>query len=169
MVEWKRFLGIVILWAFIGQPLYLAILQVQHYHSIKSLLKSHIPLEQQAIFTSKNLKTTFLWTKPEKEFIYKGIYYDVIRIETFLDRTKKYYCITDLQEQYLKQRLQNYLQDETSPLYTFFQWLKKITSLSVALPFFLSKPCDIFEISCVYIDFYLNPAYKVAEKPPQNT
>jgi len=78
---------------------------------IKALLKKQIPESQLiAIKTDLSNVNQLTWYKTDKEFMYKGKMYDVVRSEKKTNSVT-YYCISDSKETELRATLNKYIKE----------------------------------------------------------
>ena len=98
----KRIISILLLLIFIyniiGYYTAFKIVRYQIRGEVKRMIKNSVPEEDLvAIHVRNSDKCSLYWTKPGKEFRYKGEMYDVVRQEAE-GSSVTYYCIHDFKE-----------------------------------------------------------------------
>ncbi|MCX7953766.1 MAG: hypothetical protein N3A01_01090 [Bacteroidales bacterium] len=102
----------------------------------KEIIKKLKVTDLSIFIVDVNTFDKLLWIEAYKEFIYKDMMYDVIKIET--KNSKKYiYCISDKKEKSLikefqeSQKKENKI-DDTKKFHLFFQYLNSLINIEYA-------------------------------------
>jgi hypothetical protein len=116
----KRFLVLFLLTVFafnnLGYYLVFKVLQFQLREKMEQQIKKELPdvqLHVVKINKKDRVQPQWSWFESDKEFSFRGIMYDVVRIKTTPD-VNFYYCITDTEESGLSDKLDQLIQDDTS-------------------------------------------------------
>ncbi len=89
---------VIILFVSNGYHLYFKYLQHNIQQEIKHKIRNKLSKKELTlIVVSSNNKKKIKWTKENKEFIYNGLMYDIVKVET-QGKEKYYYCINDTKE-----------------------------------------------------------------------
>ncbi|WP_147309561.1 hypothetical protein [Marixanthomonas ophiurae] len=124
----------------------------------------------QIRITSEN-ENQLIWEDGE-EFRYKGIMYDVVKMETVDKETTIYHCLTDTQETNLLAELQDILKknkktknNRKNPVKTFFKVFNKIPpqQQKQGIVIFERNPEVIFH----YVNYYNPPKLDISSPPPK--
>lgn len=110
----KKTLSILFLFIFtynlIGYYTVFKVLQYQVRDGVKQRIKQSVP-DNEFVLISVSIadNNSLIWTKPNKEFRYKGEMYDIVKQETKED-VILYYCIHDFKESKLFANLDEHIQ-----------------------------------------------------------
>jgi hypothetical protein len=101
----KKIISILVLWVFLtgsgGYYFLFKIKQFANYCKIENEITNHDKdVLQQVIIFKRGEKTCLKWIKEQKEFIYQGKIYDIVRC-IFSGKYVFYYCINDTKEKKL--------------------------------------------------------------------
>jgi hypothetical protein len=75
----------------------LKVLQYQAAERMEDSVKQNLPIQQLTSFSDIEANPDVVWEKEDKEFLFKGAMYDVVRIEIHNGK-KTYYCLSDEKE-----------------------------------------------------------------------
>ncbi len=131
----KKVLSILFLFIFLynltGYYAVFKALQYQVRNEVKQRIKQSVPDDELVLITVSIADNKSLtWTKPNKEFRYKGEMYDIVSQETKEDMIL-YYCIHDFKESKLfanlDEHIQRHIADNPKQRKKAENLLKKIT------------------------------------------
>lgn len=154
---------IVILFNVFGFELIFKIMQNNIQNHIKQEIKQCLKDDElTVIIISLNDESKLYWVKPDKEMIYKGKMYDVVRTKIHNEK-KYYYCINDEKE---KQLIDNYNKTHNSQK-ELEKRIKKVEKINL----YCQKTQFInyqnnYEIIFLNKSFYLVTNYLEPQSPP---
>ncbi|NOX16822.1 MAG: hypothetical protein GXO87_00870 [Chlorobi bacterium] len=101
----RKYASIILLFIFMfvsgGYQIYFKYLQYDIRQEIKREIRTGLnEMDLTLVVVSSENENKINWIKKNKEFRYKGLMYDVVRIKT-KDNKKYYYCINDIKEKNL--------------------------------------------------------------------
>lgn len=110
----KKALSILFLFIFIynlfGYYTVFKVLQNHVRDEVKQRIKHSVPDDELVLISvSATDNYSLIWTKPNKEFRYRGEMYDIVRLETKRDLIL-YYCIHDFKESKLFANIDDHIQ-----------------------------------------------------------
>ncbi|NJO91210.1 MAG: hypothetical protein HC831_21285 [Chloroflexia bacterium] len=112
---------------------------------VKKQIKSNIPQNQLTIIQFSLFEiNTINWVKKDKEFIYKGEMYDVVKVNK-LNNATTFYCIADFKETRLFAKLDDFVnqfmasklrktKEKTSKVFSLFQFEYLLQEQSATTP-----------------------------------
>ncbi|MCF1715674.1 hypothetical protein L0U88_13635 [Flavihumibacter sp. RY-1] len=146
--------------------------QLQIRREIKRQIKKGVPENELHLITVKQGQEEQLDWQNEKEFIYKGTFYDVVRKETGAAGTTLYYCINDTQEEELFANLDALIKQYSEKQQSKGKMAKKLLKLA---PVVLSRDMPGTELTVVTVDplqgsysnQYNSPILAIPAPPPK--
>jgi hypothetical protein len=109
----KKYSSLILLVIFLtvsnGYYLYFVYLQNNIHREIKNEIKNNLSEKDLSVIViSPENERKIRWLRKDKEFLFEGSFYDIVRSE-LKDGKRYYYCINDIREkqliaQYVKQR-----------------------------------------------------------------
>ena len=145
----KSTLSILLLFIFLGNVIGYQIVfnQLQHniHRETERQIEKGLPDEELVVIVTDH-EEDLHWTRPYKEFRYKGEMYDVVKIKTFNNK-KNYYCICDKKENNLMARYEKAHHNEKSK-YSLGKHLAKINLFYQEI----SKTIGLTESDCIYAE-----------------
>lgn len=146
--------------------------QLQIRREIKRQIKKGVPENELHLITVKQGQEEQLDWQNEKEFIYEGTFYDVVRIETRTAGATLYYCINDTQEEALFANLDALIKQYSEKQQSKGKMAKKLLKLA---PVVLSRDIPGTEPAVVsvvplqgcYSNQYNSPILSIPAPPPK--
>ncbi|WP_290799146.1 hypothetical protein [Flavihumibacter sp. UBA7668] len=146
--------------------------QLQIRREIKRQIKRGVPQNELHLITIKQGQEEQLGWQNEKEFIYEGTFYDVVRKETGAAGATLYYCINDTQEEALFANLDALIKQYSEKRQSKGKMAKKLIKLA---PVVLSRDIPDTEPAVVTVDplqvsysnQYNSPILSIPAPPPK--
>lgn len=146
--------------------------QLQIRREIKRQIKRGVPENELHLISVKQGQEEQLDWQNEKEFIYKGTFYDVVRKETGVGGATLYYCINDTQEEELFANLDAIIKQYSEKQQSKGKMAKKLMKLA---PVVLSRDMPGTELTVVTVDplqgsysnQYNSPILAIPAPPPK--